>query len=132
MTHRVAAPDLTHASDLTTQATKAAARMRWWERFRAGSLPPGQNPAGLKAAEAALRAARARRVVEMTGIRIEEGGGAGGAGGLEMAREAADGAIPTPAACGAAVRIKLTAARLQGGLRVLKVKTLTPNSYPYP
>ena len=49
-----------------------------------------------------------------------------------MAREVADGAIPTPAACGAAVRIKLTAARLQGGLRVLKVKTLTPNSYPYP
>ena len=79
MTHGVAAPDLTHASDpdLATQAAKAAARMRWWERFRAGSLPPGQNPAGLKAAEAALRAARARRVVEMTGIRIEEGGGAG-------------------------------------------------------
>ena len=49
-----------------------------------------------------------------------------------MAREVADGAIPTPAACGAAVRIKLTAARLQGGLRVLKVKTRTPHSYPYP
>ena len=115
---------------LATQAAKAAARMRWWERFRAGALAPGQNTlqglkqsGALKTAEEALRAARARRTVEMTGIRVEGGGGAGeagGADGLEMVRESADGAIPTPAACGAAVRISLTAARLQGGLRALQ------------
>ena len=122
---------LEHAA-LATQAAKAAARMRWWERLRAGSLAPGQDTlaglkqsGALKTAEGALRAARAQRIVEMTGVRLVEGGGSGGAGeaaGLEMAREAADGAVPTQAAaaCGAAVRVSLTAARLQGGLRALK------------
>ena len=126
---RVEGAYLEHAA-LATQAAKAAARMRWWERFRAGALAPGQNTlqglkqsGALKTAEEALRTARARRIVEMTGIRVEGGGGAGeagGADGLEMVRESADGAIPTPAACGAAVRISLTAARLQGGLRALQ------------
>ena len=129
---RVEGAYLEHAA-LATQAAKAAARMRWWERFRAGALAPGQNTlqglkqsGALKTAEEALRTARARRIVEMTGIRVEggggagEAGGAGGADGLEMVRESADGAIPTPAACGAAVRISLTAARLQGGLRALQ------------
>ena len=54
------------------------------------------------AAEEALRAARARRRVEMSGIQIDEGGGASV---VAMAREAADGALPTPAACAAPVRI---------------------------
>ena len=94
---------------LATQAARAAARLRWWDRFRAGSLAAGQRTLdelkqsdAVHAAEEALRAARARRLVEMSGIQIDEGGGASV---VAMTREAADGALTTPAACAAPVRI---------------------------